>query len=197
MQIRESTENDKDAILRIHQDAFGGGEGESVSRLAIDLLEDKTAMPLLSLVAEEESTIVGHIIFTSVSVGGSATSNAYILAPLAVINNQQSRGIGTALITQGLKVLRERNADFVLVLGEPDYYSRTGFEASHSISPPYELEYPEAWMAQELKERSTHKYQRYSSMCKLTKFTRILVMLLAIRASLDRLRAASLSFSVR
>ncbi len=51
MKIRESEENDKKSIRMVHKNAFGPSEGESVSQLAIDLLEDKTALPILSLVA--------------------------------------------------------------------------------------------------------------------------------------------------
>jgi putative acetyltransferase len=52
VKIRESLENDKEFIRKVHQNAFGQPEGETVSQLAIDLLEDKTALPILSLVAE-------------------------------------------------------------------------------------------------------------------------------------------------
>ena len=152
MQIRESTEKDKNAIFKIHQNAFEEDERDSVSQLAIDLLEDSTASPLLSLVAEKDNKIIGHIIFSAVTIKDPAISNAYILAPLAVLENQQGCGVGQALINQGLKILKERNAKFVLVLGDPNYYSRTGFKTGHNIYPPYNLEYPEAWMAQELKK---------------------------------------------
>jgi len=152
MQIRESTEKDKDSIRQVHLEAFGEAEGKSVSQLAIDLLEDATALPILSLVAESNNNIVGHIIFSSVKVDSTHISGAYILAPLAVVKNSQGCGIGTELIEQGLGILRERNAKFVLVLGDPNYYSRTGFRSGHGLKPPYELDYPEAWMAIELKE---------------------------------------------
>jgi len=151
VKIRESTERDKEAILRVHQNAFGEAEGETVSKLAIDLLKDMTALPLLSLVVEIDHEIVGHILFTSVNVDGSTITKAYILAPLAVTKKHQGVGIGKQLIKQGLQLLKERNASFVLVLGDPNYYAHSGFETVHKLSPPYELEYPEAWMAQELK----------------------------------------------
>jgi predicted N-acetyltransferase YhbS len=151
MQIRESNESDKDRIRKVHQDAFGETEGEVVSQLGIDLLEDKTALPILSLVAEEGNDIVGHIIFSSVKIDGTRSPGAFILAPLGVASGFQGGGIGTDLIRQGLNILRERDAEFVLVLGDPKYYSRTGFTPDHGLKPPHELAYPEAWMAQELR----------------------------------------------
>ena len=160
MIIRESVENDKELIRRVHQYAFDQPEGETVSQLAIDLLEDKTALPLLSLVAELDKELVGNIIFSSVHITGNEGVSSYILAPLAVTKDHQGNGIGTKLITQGLETLRSRGARIVLVYDDPHYYMRTGFKACHNLKAPHKLEYPEeSWMAQELEEgilASTH-----------------------------------------
>ena len=153
MKIRESVENDKKSIRKVHQNAFDQSEGEAVSQLAINLLEDKTALPILSLVAEQDDEIIGNIIFSSVNIEGVEGVSAYILAPLAVKKFAQGSGIGTQLINKGLETLKERGAKVVLVYGDPDYYMRTGFKADHNLKPPYKLKYPEeAWMAQELVE---------------------------------------------
>ena len=160
MKIRESVENDKKSIRKLHQNAFDQSEGEVVSQLAIDLLEDKTALPILSLVAEQDKEIIGNIIFSSVNIEGNEGVSAYILAPLAVSKYAQRNGIGTQLINQGLKTLKERGAEIVLVYGDPNYYMRTGFKAGHHLKPPYKLQYPEeAWMAQELVESILAKTQ--------------------------------------
>lgn len=153
MKIRESVESDKIFIRKVHQNAFGQPEGESVSQLAIDLLEDKTALPILSLVAEHDSEIAGNVIFSSANIEGADGVSTYILAPLAVTMHEQRSGIGTLLINKGLDTLKERGADIVLVYGDPNYYMRTGFKSGHNLKPPQKLSYPiEAWMAQELKE---------------------------------------------
>lgn len=153
MQIRVSTNNDIDFILAVHQEAFGEPEGETVSQLTIDLLKDKTALPVLSFVAEHDNQIVGNVIFSSVTIEGATREiSAYIMAPLAVSKKSQGKGIGTKLIKRGLNELKKCGAEVILVLGDPNYYSRTGFKAAHNLKPPYELEYPEAWMAQELRE---------------------------------------------
>ncbi len=160
MKIRKSLENDKKSIRKVHQNAFGQSEGETISQLAIDILEDKTALPILSLVAEQDNEIIGNVIFSSVNIEGTEGISAYILAPLAVIKNKQSTGIGTKLINQGLEILRKRDAEIVLVYGDPNYYIRTGFKAGHNLKAPYKLEYPEeAWMAQELVENILTKTQ--------------------------------------
>jgi len=160
MKIRESVESDKKSIRKVHQNAFDQSEGEGVSQLAIDLLEDKTALPILSLVAERDSQIIGNVIFSSVNIEGVEGVSAYILAPLAVKNVAQRTGIGTMLINKGLETLKERGARIVLVYGDPNYYMRTGFKAGHNLKPPHKLKFPEeAWMAQELEENILTKTQ--------------------------------------
>lgn len=160
MKVRESVENDKVSIRNVHQNAFDKTEAETVSQLAFDLLEDKTALPILSLVAEQDNEIIGNVIFSSVSIEGVEGVSAYILAPLAVTRFAQRKGIGTLLINRGLETLKERGAEIVLVYGDPNYYMRTGFKAGHNLKPPYKLEYPEeAWMAQELVENILTKTQ--------------------------------------
>ena len=150
VKIRESVKDDKNAIRDLHLNAFGQYEGDVVSQLAIDLLEDKTALPILSLVAEQGNEMVGNIIFSSVNLEGSEGACIYILAPLAVKKDNQRQGIGTKLIDQGLEYLKKRDAEIVLVYGDPTYYTRTGFKAEHNLKAPYKLQYSEAWMAQEL-----------------------------------------------
>jgi len=160
VKIRESVESDKKAIGKVHLNAFDQSEGETVSQLAIDLLEDKTAQPILSLVAEQDNEIIGNVIFSSVSIEGAENVSAYILAPLAVSMFAQKKGIGTQLINKGLETLKQRGAEIVLVYGDPNYYLRTGFKAGHKLKPPYKLEYPlEAWMAQEMVEGVLTKTQ--------------------------------------
>jgi predicted N-acetyltransferase YhbS len=160
VKIRESVEDDKKSIRKVHLNAFDQSEGETVSQLAIDLLEDKTALPILSLVAEQDNEIIGNVIFSSVNIEGAKEVLAYILAPLAVARFAQGKGVGTLLINKGIEALKERGAEIVLVYGDPDYYMRTGFKAGHNLKPPHKLKYPEeAWMAQELAESILAKTQ--------------------------------------
>ena len=150
MNIRESQPSDFHSIRAVHDNAFGEPEGKVVAQLACDILTDETAKPLLSLVAEENGGIVGHIIFSPVKIEGSEAISAYILAPLAVAKSCQQQGVGTALLHSGLEAMKKQGVDIVMVLGDPNYYTRAGFKAGHNIKAPYTLPYPEAWMALEL-----------------------------------------------
>ena len=86
VKIRESVENDKKSIRKVYLNAFDQSEGETISQLAIDLLEDKTELPILSFVAEQDNEIIGNVIFSSINIEGTEGVSAYILAPLAVTN---------------------------------------------------------------------------------------------------------------
>jgi len=151
VRIRESKGSDVNSIRLLHENAFGEPEGKVIAQLVCDLFDDKSAIPLLSLVVEENEKIVGHIIFSPVKIDDNNEISTYILAPLAISKTSQRKGLGTKLINFGLEELKRRDVDIVLVLGDPKYYKRVGFKAGHNITPPYELEYPEAWMAIELK----------------------------------------------
>ncbi len=157
MNIRGSKTEDINSIQQVHENAFGESEGAVVAKLACEILQDKTAKPLLSLVAEDGTGIIGNIIFSSVKISGHDEVTTNILAPLAVIKKHQKQGLGTKLINHGLETLKKRGIEIVLVLGDPNYYSRTGFKAEHNIEPPYKLEYPEAWQALELKSGAIKK----------------------------------------
>ena len=153
--IRASREADREAIVALHMAAFGEAEGEEVSALANDLLDDPTAMPLLSLVAEQNGQIIGHVHFSAVRVLGDEEGvPGRILAPLAVAPTAQGRGIGSELTLDGLERLRAESVGLVFVLGHPGYYPKFGFQpaAALGLDAPYPLEEKnaDAWMVQEL-----------------------------------------------
>ena len=153
--IRASREADREAIVALHMAAFGEAEGEEVSALANDLLDDPTAMPLLSLVAEQNGQIIGHVHFSAVRVlGDEEEVPGMILAPLAVAPTAQGRGIGSELTVEGLERLRAESVGLVFVLGHPAYYPKFGFQpaAALGLDAPYPVEdkNAEAWMVQEL-----------------------------------------------
>lgn len=153
--IRASREADREAIVALHMAAFGEAEGEEVSALANDLLDDPTAMPLLSLVAEQNGQIIGHVHFSAVRVLGDEEGvPGRILAPLAVAPTAQGRGIGSELTLDGLERLRAESVGLVFVLGHPGYYPKFGFQpaAALGLDAPYPIEEKnaEAWMVQEL-----------------------------------------------
>lgn len=145
MQVREARASDAGQIRDVHLAAFGD-EGPVVADLAMALIADESAKPVLVLVAVTGNGVVGSVIFSSVRIAGSAAGPSFILAPLAVAPGMQRRGIGRQLVESGLVALRERGAEWVFVLGDPRYYSRFGFSAGHKVRAPHDLPYPEAWM---------------------------------------------------
>ena len=156
MIIRKSTESDLNDVLNVEAKAFGNEEGPKIADLVNGLLFDHTAKPLLSLMAVNEARAIGHILFTNARISCLKKSiSAAILAPLAVIPDEQSQGVGGQLIGEGLRLLSESGVELVFVLGHPDYYPRHGFKPAGALG--FEAPYPipnknaNAWMVQELR----------------------------------------------
>lgn len=104
---------------------------------------------LISLVSEKEGEIIGHILFSPVSIDGQG--NIMGLAPMAVLPNWQRQGIGSQLVNAGLKACEQAGYRAVVVLGHADYYPRFGFEPSitFNIKSEYDVP-PEVFMVKEL-----------------------------------------------
>jgi predicted N-acetyltransferase YhbS len=154
--ISNTTESDKEAIDDVVLNAFGDGQGHEIAGLIATLMKDETALPLLSLVANLDNHVVGHILFTTVAIKNACKPvNAMILAPLTVHSIYQNQGIGGQLIKEGLNRLQALNVDLVFVLGYPEYYSRYGFSSAgdQGLDAPYPIpsENTDAWMVLELK----------------------------------------------
>lgn len=110
------------------------------------------AKPFISLVADEAEAIVGHILFTPVSLAGHPNLNLMGLAPMAVAPAQQRKGIGSALVKAGLERCKELSVGGVVVLGHPEFYPRFGFLPSSRFALVSEYDVPEeVFMALELR----------------------------------------------
>jgi putative acetyltransferase len=136
---------ERSIIHSINEAAFGSREeADLVDRLRTE------GVVLVSLVAETRERIVGHILFSRMSIettGGSVSAAA--LAPMAVLPAYQRRGIGGRLIRHGLNLLRERGEQIVIVVGHPEYYPRFGFSSDKARS--LDNHFPaDAFMAMEL-----------------------------------------------
>lgn len=95
VEIRKSTELERTEIANVHIKAFGEEKGPEIAELVQGLMTDNTAAPLLSLVAVENKKIIGHILFTKSEILDSTEPvSVRILAPLAVLPEAQSAGIG-------------------------------------------------------------------------------------------------------
>lgn len=123
IKIRPEQPGDALSIHTVNELAFG----QPTEATLVDKL--RTSCPdSLSLVAEIEVQVVGHILFTPVIVADTKKEiKGMGLAPMAVLPDFQRQGIGSQLVKAGLEILRKQNCPFVIVLGHPEYYPRFGF----------------------------------------------------------------------
>lgn len=155
MLIRPATTLDQESVHSVHWSAFGDGERELVSKLAVNLLSEETTPAIISLVAETKGEIVGHVAFSPLAFRNDPDLQCYILAPLAVKPEHQRHHVGSSLIESGMQQLSNMGVDVVLVYGDPQYYGRFGFsvEAAECFVPPYKLEFPFGWQGIALTDR--------------------------------------------
>lgn len=147
--IRQQTAEDDLAVYRVNAQAFGR---DVEARLVEGLRANPDYVPELSLVAEVGGEIVGHILFSPISIEVAKEAiPAISLAPLAVLPEHQNMGIGSALVMRGLEACCSLGHRIVIVLGHPNYYPRFGFstELAKELACPFG-EAGDAWMAIEL-----------------------------------------------
>lgn len=146
MNIRPETEKDKTAIQEINQSAF---ETFAEATLVYTLREQ--CHPIISLIAEEDGKVVGHIMFSPVTLSESFDLKIMGLAPVAVLPNYQRKGIGAALVQAGLDGCKKLGFGAVVVLGHTNYYPRFGFIPAARFGIHCEYDVPEeAFMVMEL-----------------------------------------------
>jgi putative acetyltransferase len=143
--VADERREHRPAVLTLHCTVFGGDyEAELIERL------DRDGLVVASLVALEAEIVVGHVHFSDLAVEiDGRPIRAASLAPLAVRPDFQRRGIGTRLVTNGLRILRDRGRAAAIVLGHPGYYRRFGFSAelARKLAGPFK---GESFMALEL-----------------------------------------------
>lgn len=162
MIIREEQASDKDLIWQLYALAF---ETDAEANL-VNALRD-SGCAYLSLVAQIDNEIVGHILFTPVKLQNHEIGLKIMgLAPMAVLPDQQNNGIGSQLVKTGLQHCRLKAYDAVVVLGHASYYPRFGFVPSVNFGIKSEYDVPDnVFMILELKpgvlngHRGIIKYQ--------------------------------------
>lgn len=128
MGLREELPDDAESVRQVHLRAFGLGHGPVVADLVGTLRGSVTPTDGLSLVAEHDGRVVGHVMFTrSLLDAPRRLVEVQVLSPLAVLPEHQGTGIGAALVRRGLRTLVERAVPVVFVEGDPAYYVRLGF----------------------------------------------------------------------
>jgi putative acetyltransferase len=124
--IRPETGRDVDGIRRVNIVAFQGHPySQQTEHLIVEALRAADALEV-SLVAESDGEVVGHIAFSPAGIGGSSTGWS-LLGPVAVQPARQGEGIGRALVEAGLDALRSRGACGCVLVGDPAFYDRFGF----------------------------------------------------------------------
>lgn len=154
IEIRSSVPTDFPVIEEFYPMAF---PEEDLIPLLKELIEDASIVQ--SFVAIVNGAVVGHVSFTECKVDGK-TDNLSLLGPLAVAPVYQKQGVGSALVRFGLASLVKRGVSRVLVLGDPNYYGRFGFEIEKDVTPPYPL--PEKWQSAWQSQDLIHIEQRLS-----------------------------------
>jgi putative acetyltransferase len=138
LRIRPETNADRAAVRAVNEAAFETpAEADLVEAL------HRTDMSLVSLVAEVDGKVVGHILFSPVSLIGHAHLNVMGLAPMAVVPDYQRKGIGSALVRQGLTRCKDLGCCAVVVVGHPGYYPRFGFVPANRHALRCEYDVPE------------------------------------------------------
>ena len=141
--VRREQLSDQQAIFAVHAAAF---ETSAEARLVTALREQ--TRPLISLVAEQAGRVVGHILFSPVTLEPPGNVSMVGLGPMAVLPEKQFKGIGSELVRSGLDECRAAGIQAVVVLGHPGYYPRFGFEPASRFGLRCEYDVPdEVFMA--------------------------------------------------
>jgi len=143
--VRPERPDDHAAIRAVNEAAFGQPDEADL----VDALR-RSGDVVASLVAEDEEDILGHILFSRLTLSGPGDAPFLAaLAPMAVLPDCQRRKIGTLMVAGGLGEMRARGVEAVIVLGHADYYPRFGFSAdlARRLDAPFS---GESFMALEL-----------------------------------------------
>ncbi|QAT62933.1 N-acetyltransferase [Acidilutibacter cellobiosedens] len=152
--IRQETEKDYKLSETVVEKAFKNAEHTDHKEhlLVAKLRKGGAFIPELSLVAELDGEIVGHIMLTKLLIENEGSKyDSLALAPVSVVPEHQNKGIGSALISESLKIAKEIGFKSVIVLGHDKYYPRFGFKPASTwgIKAPFDVP-DEFFMALEL-----------------------------------------------
>ncbi len=125
VEVRAERVPDAPAIRRVHDAAF---DGTAEGRIVDAIRPTAAFVPALSLVAVRDRRVIGHALFSTVAVEHRPDHvRPLALGPIGVEPAAQGQGVGTALMERGLAEARRLGFSFVVLVGDPGYYSRFGF----------------------------------------------------------------------
>lgn len=133
MQIRKEKISDYQLVFELIKKAFKDVElSDHQEQFLVERLRrSNDFIPNLSLVAELEGRIVGHIILSRISIKGNQLFPALALAPVSVLPDYQRKGIGSALINKAHIIAKQLGHKLIVLVGHEDYYPRFGYEQAH------------------------------------------------------------------
>jgi len=140
----------KSLFTKVFTDSEGQAEGILIGNLASELITETDEKDLYGFVAVDNGKIIACIFFSRLTFESSIC--AFILSPVAVHTAYQGKGIGQKLINYGIKRLTDEGVELVMTYGNPNYYSKTGFNPvkEETVKAPLQLTYPEGWLGQSL-----------------------------------------------
>lgn len=130
--IRARAPADDGAIYELVKQAFKSSPHASGDEqdLVVRLRKTSAYVPELSLVADADGEIIGHIMFTQIKIGDETQ---LILAPLAVLPARQKQGVGKALILRGHDIAKRAGYGFSVLVGHPSYYPKFDYRAASAF----------------------------------------------------------------
>jgi putative acetyltransferase len=137
MLIRPEKDLDQTGVRAVNLAAF---ETAAEADL-VDILHDQV-QPIISLIAELEGKVIGHIMFSPVYLSADPSLQLMGLAPMAVLPEFQHGGVGSKLVAAGLECRKRDGVAAVVVLGHPQYYPRFGFLPAVEFEIDCEYEVP-------------------------------------------------------
>ncbi|KAF2330350.1 GNAT family N-acetyltransferase [Flavobacterium ginsenosidimutans] len=142
--LRQENKNDFESVFQLIEKAFEKEEhSDHKEQFLVERLRKSDAfIPELSVVAESDNRIVGHILFTRLKIiNDKDVFNCLSLAPVSVLPDFQRKGIGSKLILYGHEVAKKLGYKFVILLGHQDYYPRFGYELceKYNIKMPFDV----------------------------------------------------------
>lgn len=158
MKFSSAIDENQDMIINMFEESFtaseGREEGKLIGALVKELIDTTPSQELFSFFAWEECELIGGIFFSRFRFQQDERM-AFLLSPVAVLPNQQNKGVGQALLNYGLNVLRDKKIDLAITYGDPEYYCQVGFEqiSEKIIRAPHPLSQPDGWLAQSLSVR--------------------------------------------